>query len=656
MQQTHRDVTPHLWLGSFQSTPDRYPENILAFAERHDMTIVRSCWNTTPSDAERLEADMQVTSNYDIDVWLGTYDLREYSDRELVNDNSKLDKDLDRLKRIVDTYAEYYPDGNVFLWHEAPLTGQWTGETRGEQAESIRRYGPPLFAAQKRAIAERHSALDVGIMLHFPYLAPPEHSAHAVFGPLIDELRDRGAAPDFTYFDFYRRHTEWTSGYDASNTLLRSVIENVRSHTGNRPIHYLGEAHTANNGYTPSKQAMLGNLRTALEAGVDSYGWLDRKGFVETKSRNYTPFVPNVGTPDINGQFRTSMGARDRFNWASLLLLNHVMERRSDDLFDLWIHARNLNFYEYAVSMQTHEGEWEFVGDVSGYPDGDTPYSGDDRDRICAIRALDRDHYINDGELKVRIEPTTGADGATLYATYAMPHADAARYATEPELTDLCGTSDLKPYSLGAVIPDIELSSEDGYRGLLETSPPDVPLTELPIYGSRKRSLQNELRELERQAAPRGLFDLWMYGRNLGGNHVRLGGEDVEEHRSHEGGADGDVEAVIYRGLERFEHFETHTSGRALPVSIEAGSTTELRGVFAMPYHGADNLVTSDEVASLIHDDYECGEGEIATFSIAHRTWPTGARLEAGESLMAHLQYYPRSIRDATLEFEDSDV
>lgn len=274
---------------------------------------VLSCWNTTPSNAESLDEELQLTSNYDVDVWLGTYDLREYSDRELVTDDEKLDNDLERLERIVDTYAKYYLDGAVFLWHEAPLTGQWTGETRSEQAESIRRYGPTLFGVQKRAIADRHPDLDVGMMLHFPYLAPPEHTERPVFGPLIDQLRTRGAVPDFTYFDFYRRHTELTSGYDASNELLRSVTENVRRHTGNRLIYYLGEAHTANNEYTPSKQAILGNLRTALEAGVDSYGWLDLKGFRETSSRNFAPFVSNVGTPNVDGQFRTSMGARDRF-------------------------------------------------------------------------------------------------------------------------------------------------------------------------------------------------------------------------------------------------------------------------------------------------------------------------------------------------------
>lgn len=59
------------------------------------------------------------------------------------------------------------------------------------------------------------------------------------------------------------------------------------------------------------------------------------------------------------------MGVRDRFFWVSLLLLEHVRDRLSDDIFDLWLRGRSLNFDEYIVSLQTSDGEWEFAGDVS---------------------------------------------------------------------------------------------------------------------------------------------------------------------------------------------------------------------------------------------------------------------------------------------------
>lgn len=348
------------------------------------------------------------------------------------------------------------------------------------------------------------------------------------------------------------------------------------------------------------------------------------------------------------------MGARDRFLWASLLLLEHVRDRPSDDLFDLWLHARDLNFYEYAVSLRTREEEWEFVGDVSGYHDGETPYSGGDRDRICTIHALDRDRYLDGGELEVQIEPNAGANGATLHAVYAMPHLDVARYATEPELTDLCATADLEPYRLGGINPGRELSAEDGYRELVEVSPPETSIADLPVRDSADQSLLEELRDRETQTPPRGLFDLWVYGRDLSETRARLGGGDVEEYRDGQVGVHGDLEAIVYRGLKRFAFFEAHTSGHSLSMSIESNDSAEIRGAFAMPYHGTDNVVAGADVARLIRDDFEYGEGEIETFSLACRTWPTGARVGEKTPLTTHLQYYPRSIRDAALEFEGS--
>jgi hypothetical protein len=649
------DVTPHIWVGGFGSPHDRYPKNILAFAERHNMAIVLSCWDTSPESVEGLEADLEVAADYDVDVWLGTYDLREHSDQELVGDDAKLQQDIERLERTVDAYAKYHSDGNVFLWHEAPLTGQWTGETRSEQAESMRRYGPSLFAAQKRALAERHPDVDVGLMLHFPYLAPEKHSERPVLEPLMDQLRQRGAVPDFTYFDFYRRHVEWSSGYDASNELLESTIKNIRANMSDRPIYYLGEAHTANNNYTPSKQAVLGNLRTALEAGVDGYGWLDRKGFRETSDRNYDPFVPNIGSPDVDGQFRTSMGARDRFRWACLLLFERVLDRRDDDLFDLWVHGSDLNFYEFAVYLRNREGEWEFVGDVSGYHDGDTPYSGGSRDRVCAFSALERDRYLTDDKLELRIEPTDGATDSELHGVYAVPHLDAAQYVTEPDLTGFCADADPGAHSLAAVTPSTDLSADGEFRTSFDVSQPESTLTDDPVTGHVDRTQRQNLREREATTPPHGLFDLWVYGRDLAID-TEVGGKDIKRYGDPAAGTDGDVQAVVYRGLERFEFFEVHTSGHVLPISITARDDAELYGVFAMPYRSAETAYSAAEVARLVDREYTDRQGEVATFGLAHRTWPRGLQLEEGEVARTHLQYYPRTVSDAALEFDGGDV
>lgn len=306
------------------------------------------------------------------------------------------------------------------------------------------------------------------------------------------------------------------------------------------------------------------------------------------------------------------------------------------------------------MSLRTSEGAWEFVGDVSGYHDGKTPYSGGGRDRICTLRPLDRDRYLDGGELEVRIEPNDGADGATLDGVYAMPHLDIARYATEPELTDLCATVDLEPYWLGGVTPGCELSTEDGYRGSVAVSSPETPTVDLPVHESAAPSLLSELRDREQQTPPRGLFDLWVYGRDLSAITARLGEAAIQKYRDDRVGVHGDLEAIVYRGLERFTFFEAHTSGHSLSMSVESNGSAEIFGVFAVPYHGTANVVTATDTARLVGDDFERGEGEIETFSLVCRTWPTGARVEDGTPLTTHLQYYPRSIRDAALEFEGS--
>jgi len=146
-----------------------------------------------------------------------------------------------------------------------------------------------------------------------------------------------------------------------------------------------------------------------------------------------------------------------------------------------------------------------------------------------------------------------------------------------------------------------------------------------------------------------------VYGRNLAID-TEIGGEDVESYGDPELGTDGDVQAAVYRGLERFEFFEVHTSGHVLPVSITARDDGEIYGVFAMPYHSAETASSAAEVARLIDREYTDRQGEIATFGLAHRTWPRGLRLEKGESAQSHLQYYPRTVSDAALEFDGGDV
>lgn len=72
-----------------------------------------------------------------------------------------------------------------------------------------------------------------------------------------------------------------------------------------------------------------------------------------------------------------------------------------------------------------------------------------------------------------------------------------------------------------------------------------------------------------------------MYGRDLSSTRVRLQDAGVEEYRDDQVRVHGDLEATVYRGLERFAFFEPHTSGHSLPVSVESNGSTEILGVFA---------------------------------------------------------------------------
>ena len=634
------DVEPHIWLGSYTpgdiaETP--FMENALRFVERYDLTVVLSQWSTTEKDARELEARLEEAQRRDVDVWLGTYDLREHSDRELVTDPDALASDVERLERMVDTYAEHYPEGNVFVWHESPLTGQWTGETRDEQAHSIQENGAEIFGAQKTAIEERHPGVDLGLMIHYPYVAPPSHSEKPIFGPLMADLAERDARPDFTYFDFYRGYHEWDGGYEATNDFLDAIVENLREHTDDRPVCYLGECHSINNHYTPSKQSILGNLRTALAAGVDSYGWYIRKGFRESVDRNYNPFLPNVG--DEPAPFNSLVGSRDRLLWSHLALNETVRGTDASARFDLWLHGHDFDFYEYDLSLETSEGEREFIGSFSGYVDGDTPYSGGGRDRTVVFHALERDRYLADDEFSVCIEPRDGADGAVLETVYAVPHLDSRQYMTEPELSEVVSERSLEEYALATNRLSIELGTAGRTTASVAVSDPTAPIEEL--VRPEQRDAYADLVDLEATSgfSPRDRFDLWVYGSDLDAISLELDGESIAAHRSDDPGS----AAVAYRGLDRIAHLQSHTGGHALDIRA-TGSPATVEAMFVMPYHGTRNFKTDADVAYIIDRDYSGGTGQLTTFSLGHQMWPDGADLGAMGGLDIQLQVPRRRI------------
>lgn len=615
-------VTPHIWsgFGGEGEFRERFTENYLAYAERNDLTLVLSNWNTTEADAERLRERLERADERGLDVWLGTYDLREHTDRELVDDEAAMAADVERLGRMVDVYAEFYPEGNVFLWHECPLTGQWTGENFVEKAESIAAYGPDIFAPQKRAIADAHPGVDVGLMIHYPVIASPEHTELSIFGPLMDDLRERDALPDFSYFDLYRGYHEWVGGYEATNEFLADVVGNLKRHTDGRPVYYLAEDHTIKTGYTPSKMAMLGNLRTALDAGVDAYGWYNRQAFQETDTeRSYDPFVPFEG--DVpEGQYSTFTAARDRLRWATQLLLERVRDRDPDGRFDLWVYGRDLDCFECRVSVR-REGGWEYVGDASGYADGENPYAGGGRDRATVFHGLDSDRLS--GGLDVRVECREGGDGATIDALYAMPHLDAARWVTDGDATDLVESGGIGDCAHGVARPGESLAPGESVELALGESAPSVPLAERVV------DQPATLARLAERAAAGGLdpaerFDLWVYGDDLDAVTVAVDEEALGESAS----VSGAGHALVARGLDR-SLVRDGSGGRSLPLTVDAADDAELRAVYAMPCHGAAAFKSDAAVADTVRR--ESGRAnELATFALGSHCWPEGRPLPAG--------------------------
>lgn len=628
---SHSNVEPHLWAGSYNpggGSEMPFKENIFEFVERHNLTVVISRWNTSPEDADALEAQLREAKDRGIDVWLGTYDLRDHSDKDLLDDDQVLEEDIERLDRMVSTYAGYYPEGNVFVWHEAPLTGLWTGETPGEKADSIEKRGAEIFCAQKEVIAERHPGVDLGLMIHYPYVAPPSHTEKPIFGPLMSDLAELDALPDFTYFDFYRGYHEWDGGYEATNDFLDSIVRNVREHTGDRPIYYLGESHSINNHYTPSKQSILGNLRTALQAGVDSYGWYIRKGFKETSDRNYNPFVPNVG--DDPGAFNSVVGSRDRFVWAILALDEAVRDIDPSKQFDLWLYGHDFDFYEFDLSLRTAGGDWEFIGSFNGYLDGDNPYSGGGRDRVAAFHALDRDRYLDDNRLELSIEPSDDSDGATLEEVYVLPQLDTCHYQTECDATTLVEeTERFSDYALGSARSTTELSTTEAVTATVQTGEPDASIEEL-VQPDRHDAIPS-LAEFEGTDgfSPRNRFDLWVTGSDLEGLSLELSDTPIEEYRA----GNGSEGAVVYRGLDRSRFFESHTGGHYLDLRVTGPSSID--SVFVMPYHGTANFTPDAEAAQIVSSDYAVGEGEgqLTTFSLGHQAWPRGVTIDAERDL-----------------------
>ncbi|MFB6218620.1 MAG: hypothetical protein ABEH77_05490 [Halobacteriaceae archaeon] len=626
-------VEPHVFAGVVENDPD-LRENVLRFAADHDLTVT---FSPDHDDPEGLDALLGELRAYGLDFMMNTGQLGERSSAELAAGGDALDELCERTMRTVDVYADHYPDGRVYLWHEAPLFENWVGDDQDEQAESIADHGPAIFAAQKATIQDRYPGIDVGVFVHNPYMAPSSHTKTPIFGRLMDGLRDRDALPEFTYCDMYRGYYEWEAGYEGVNEYLRAVLENAREQTGGRPVHYLGEAHTINNNYTPSKQSILGNLRTAVDTGVAGYGWYLRGNYRRTHRRNYNPFLPNEGEVDEQ-QFTSFTGSRDRLLWAFLCLLGHTGYDPAD-YFDLWVHGRDLRFHEHRVSL-ARDGEWAFAGDVSGYPDGDNPYAGAGRDRVCVLRGLDRSHLA--GGLDVRID-SEGA--ARLHGVYALPHFDAAAFVPEAEATDLLDGVDAGAFALGHDATGRDLRPGTATELSVPVDDPDRPPDALPT--TPPPETLDRLRGLAADDPPSALFDLWVYGDRLADARIDVAGDDVTGLADRPD-APGEGQAVVVRGLDKEEYYDVHRLGSRLDVAVETGG--RVAAAYVMPHGGQYNVGSPGETAATVEAEYADRLGQIDQFAIGSAAWPPAPDRDSYE---AEIQCVHRRLVERT---EGSDI
>jgi hypothetical protein len=606
-------VQPHVYASEI-TDDGRFRENVLAFAKRHDFDIAG------PSlDPENPEADrdwLRDAADADLDVMINNGRVEATPERLL--EGGELAGVLEELQDLLSVYTDYYPEGHVFMWHEEPLFGDWGGDSLADRAERMVEYGPEIYTRMYDAAKSVAPDLNVGIFVHQPFLPGPEHTDLPAFTSLIDDLRDQGAVPDFTYSDLYRGWYEWEGGYEATNEYLHSILSNAKEVTG-RPVYYLGQAHNSNNRYTPSKQAIQGNLRAALEADVDGYGWYVRGTHRTTHPRSYNPFLPASGEDEWSDGYNGWIGARDRMEWALALLNEHATGVERSEQFDLWVHGHDMDLHETRVELETADG-WEYVGDVAGYTPGPTVYDPTGREWVSVLHGLDRERYL-DGDLSVRLTGHEDGDGADIRGVHAVPYSGTTHYRTEPDLADAIDELDLDALTLGAQSIDATVDPGDVSTATVSIEYPDRVVEETPL--AVESPDLGRLADLEAGMDDHTeFFDLWVYGDGLEDARLFLqdSGYELSETELTDR-AEATDSALVVRGLEKDDFYNYETTGHFLWPRVEGG---DVRAVYLMPYHGTDNIKTPGDIADIVESEFTERQGTINRFAIGAHVSPVG--------------------------------
>ncbi|EMA40203.1 hypothetical protein [Halococcus hamelinensis] len=504
------DPADFVWAEQALWRDERVRENLFAFAGRHDLAVVIAKADAGIADIPALEAAFTVAESHGVEAWINVGVLKSLDATAFVADAGARRRHLDGLAAVVASYAESFPTGRVVLWQEAPVGGRWveSGDWNDQAVSNLERFGPRIFAAQRERVAEVAPEVDIGVFVHFPYLVDGKQPK--TFAGLADGLRARGALPDFTFTDFYRGWYAKDVGPEPASRAVESLVTNARTATDGRPVTFLGQAHTIDPRYTPSKQDVWMDLRAALGAGAEGVGWYARTAYTPTE-RGFDPLLPNHGPAARDGPHASTLTfARDRYQYAYAALRSkrrHEGTGSGDDPVDLWLVGRGFSFYDHRLSVRTRDDGWTFLGDFDGYLDGNYPYGRDGRS-VSIFRGLPRERFAPDGRLECRVKTRPRSDGAHLSAALAMP-TNVACFLTEGAAA-AADDRDLEPFSAGHATVDEPLTAGGSTSVALDLTAPDQPMEMLAFPNHRTQ--RRRLRRLESHAefVPAKAFDLWI--------------------------------------------------------------------------------------------------------------------------------------------------
>ena len=591
-----------LWVNGSLRATKRLRDNVFAFADRHDLSVVVMRTSAEPPEiADVVRPQLDAAAERGVDAWLSAGILTELTAPEFVGDADRRERHLERLRRGAELYHDRFGDGRVVLWQEAPVSGRWAagGKWTSESVENLLEHGPEVFAAQRRVIKEVSDGIDVGIFVHFPYLV--DSKSPETYERLTAALRERGAEPDFAMVDFYRGWYEKDVGPEPANDAIRSLIRNAREGVDGDDVFYMGQAHTINPNHTPSRTAMRLDLRTAVDADASGISWYARNGYRRTEV-GFDPFVPNDADPEVFDDregVSTYTAARDRHQFAWRGVLGIRPGYGPEDRFDLWLRTGDVGFHDHRLWLRTTGGDWEHVGDFGGYLDGDYPYDGDPH--VTVFHALDRETFL-DGDLELRI----ASEGATTLRNVTVRPFDPSAYVTEPEAASLSPAPTPAGFDLVGTAPDVKLSP--GEERTL-TVPGAAVGSALPSGALADPGDREVVAALPSATDPDyavlDRFDLWAVGDGAGSlADLALGDRDASDDAAAVSRSD---EAAVWYGLPR-----SMLGGGALDRAEPLGDGG-FDALYAMPHAGRDAFTSPRRARELVADDATAAE----TFSLS---------------------------------------